>query len=135
MKVCRWFAGCVAALLCAAALSSAQVNTGQISGTIKDSSGGVLPGVTVTVTNVNTGIARTAISDQTGAYVVASLPVGTYSVSAELQGFRKAERKGFDLSADARLTADFSLAVGRSEERRVGKECSSPCRSRWSPYH
>jgi len=116
MKVCRWFAGCVAALLCAAALSSAQVNTGQISGTIKDSSGGVLPGVTVTVTNVNTGIARTAISDQTGAYVVASLPVGTYSVSAELQGFRKAERKGFDLSADARLTADFSLAVGSMTE-------------------
>src|SRR5436189_1300364 len=99
-----------------AASAAAQTNTGQISGTIKDSSGGVLPGVTVTVTNVGTNIARTAVTDEKGAYVVSSLPVGTYTVSAELQGFRKIERTGFDLAADGRLTADFNLAVGSLTE-------------------
>src|SRR5205823_13970584 len=68
-----------------AALAAAQTNTGQISGTVKDTSGAVLPGVTVTVTNVGTNIARTTITDDKGAFVVTSLPVGTYKVSAELQ--------------------------------------------------
>jgi hypothetical protein len=90
----------------------AQTNTGQIRGTVRDSSGGVLPGVTMTVTNVNTGIVHTAVTDAVGTYVVTNLPVGLYKVGADLQGFRKAEKTGFDLIADGRITADFSLSVG-----------------------
>ncbi len=93
------------------AVAFAQV-TGQIRGTVRDTSGGVLPGVTVTVTNVNTNIAHTTATDGVGAYVVTNLPIGTYSVAAELQGFRKAEKTGFELTADGRITADFSLSVG-----------------------
>jgi hypothetical protein len=94
----------------------AQTNTGQISGTVRDASGGVLPGVTVTVTNVNTNNAYTAVTGARGEYVVTNLPVGTYSVRAELQGFRVAEKTGFALTADGRITADFALGVGALTE-------------------
>jgi len=116
MKACRTILQCMIALLITAGMTLAQTNTGQISGTIKDASGGVLPGVTVTVTNVGTGIARTAVTDEKGAYVITNLPVGSYAVGAELQGFRKTERKGFELTSDARLTADFAMAVGSMSE-------------------
>jgi hypothetical protein len=92
--------------------AGAQTTTGQISGTVRDSQGGVLPGVTVTVTNVGTGIARTEVTGPTGTYTVTNLPVGNYTVSVELEGFRRAERSGFALIADGRITADFTLGVG-----------------------
>jgi len=114
----RMTARAALAVLCffvTTALAGAQTS-GQIAGTVKDSSGGVLPGVTVTVTNVNTNIARTAVTDERGSFVVTSLPVGSYKVAAELQGFKKVERSGFDLAADGRLTADFSLGVGGVNE-------------------
>ena len=93
-------------------VAGAQTNTGQISGTVKDSQGGVLPGVTVTVTNTDTGITWTEVTSATGTYTVTNLPVGNYKVNAEIEGFRKAERTGFALTADGRITADFSLGVG-----------------------
>jgi Carboxypeptidase regulatory-like domain len=92
--------------------AAAQTNTGQISGTVRDSSGGVLPGVTVTVTNTQTGIEWTDVTSSTGTYTVTNLPVGSYKVAAQLEGFRKAERSGFAMIADGRLSADFSLSVG-----------------------
>ena len=100
----------------AAAAASAQTNTGQISGTIRDASGGVLPGVTVIVTNVNTGRARPEVTAANGFYVAANLAVGTYSVTAELEGFRKAEKIGFELTSDGRITADFVLGIGTLTE-------------------
>jgi len=105
-------AATVLAMLIGVMPAAAQTNTGQISGTIRDSSGGVLPGVTVTVTNVGTGIEWTGVTSDTGTYTVTNLPVGTYKVSAQIEGFRKAERSGFALIADGRITADFALSVG-----------------------
>jgi hypothetical protein len=118
MTFCRSRARCVWAVLFVffTAATAAAQSTGQISGIIRDGSGGVLPGVTVTITNAGTGIARNVVTDDRGAYVVTNLPVGTYSVSAELQGFRKAEQKGFELTSDGRLTADLNLAVGAMTE-------------------
>jgi carboxypeptidase family protein len=116
MKLFRLTAQGFVALLLIAASAAAQSNTGQISGTVKDSSGGVLPGVTVTVTNVGTTIARTTVTDERGSFVVTGLPVGTYSVTAELQGFRKAEKKGFEVTPDGKLSADLALAVGAMTE-------------------
>ncbi|MGB2714551.1 MAG: carboxypeptidase-like regulatory domain-containing protein [Vicinamibacterales bacterium] len=106
----------LALLALSSAFVLAQTNTGQISGTVRDSQGGVLPGVTVTVKNLNTGITRTEVTSPAGTYVVTNLPIGTYSVVAELEGFRKAERTGFELTADGRITADFSLSVGSMTE-------------------
>jgi len=72
--------------------------------------------VTVTVVQEGTGLTRTATTDQEGAYVFISLPVGTYSVTAELGGFQKGVRTGYRLVADGRVTADFALPVGEISE-------------------
>ena len=101
---------------CLPVAGSAQTITGQISGRITDSSGGVLPGVTVTVVNEGTGFTDTRVTDAAGLYTFTNLRVGTYSVSAEVQGFRKEQRTGFSLTADGRLSADFSLGVGELNE-------------------
>ena len=111
----------VCTMLMALPLSAAAQNiTGQITGRVTDSSGGTLPGVTVTVVNENTGLSVTRVTDATGVYVFTNLPVGSYSVAAELEGFRKVQRTGFELGADGRVSADFRLdgrraaGVGRS---------------------
>ena len=90
----------------------AQTITGQIAGRVTDSSGGALPGVTVTVVNENTGLTITRTTDGSGVYTFTNLPVGRYTVSTELEGFRKAQRTGIQLTADGRESADFSLGVG-----------------------
>lgn len=116
MKFCRVAAWLLVAVLFPAAISAAQTVSGEIRGTVRDTSGGVLPGVTVTVINTGTGLTRTDTTNGTGTYVFPSLPIGNYTITAELQGFRKAERTGFALVADGRLTADFSLGVGALTE-------------------
>ena len=112
----RAYCACCVFILLLASASSAQTNNGQISGTVRDTSGGVLPGVTVTVTNVNTNISRTEVTGANGTYLVTNLPFGPYKVSVELQGFRKAEKTGIQLPPDGRITADFGLNVGSMTE-------------------
>lgn len=106
----------IAAALLAAAPAHAQTITGRISGIVRDASGGVLPGVAVTVTETATGFTRSDVSDAEGAFVFVSLPLGTYDVKAELQGFKTGIKTGFVLVADGRLTADFALEVGSFSE-------------------
>jgi hypothetical protein len=117
MNIKRVCALIVLLLGCGTGLAGAQTNTGQISGTVRDSQGGVLPGVTVTVTNVDTGITWTEVTGAQGTYTVTNLPVGTYKVTTEMEGFRKAEKSGFALTADGRITADFSMGVGGVTEQ------------------
>src|SRR5436190_12799580 len=112
----RSCSACCLLILLLVSASSAQTNNGQISGTVRDTSGGVLPGVTVTVTNVNTNISRTEVTGPNGTYLVTNLPFGPYTVSVELQGFRKAEKTGIQLPPDGRITADFGLNVGSMTE-------------------
>ena len=94
----------------------AQATTGRISGRVADPQGGLLPGASVTVTEVRTSYSRTAATDGQGAYVFVNLPLGTYSVSAEITGFNKEIKTGYVLVADGRLTADFNLTVGNMNE-------------------
>ncbi|MEO8520835.1 MAG: TonB-dependent receptor [Acidobacteriota bacterium] len=113
----RGVAGLAALLLVLlAAPATAQTVTGRISGRVTDASGGVLPGVTITVTNTNTGLVVERVTDETGQYVATNLPVGPYSVDAALAGFRKIQRTGIQLGADGRISADFSLPVGGLSE-------------------
>ena len=98
--------------LAAAGALHAQTIQGQISGVVTDASRAVLPGVTVTVVHERTGLTRAVTTDERGAYVVTNLPVGPYTVAAELAGFKIAKQTGFELTADGRLTANFSLEVG-----------------------
>jgi outer membrane receptor protein involved in Fe transport len=89
---------------------------GSIEGTITDNSGAALPAVSVTITNDNTGVSRTIVSNDSGLYRVPLLPLGTYTVMAELQGFKKLERKGVTLSAGATAVVNLQLEVGEFSE-------------------
>jgi hypothetical protein len=88
-----------------------------IAGTVQDTSGAAVPGVTVTVTNVETGTARTATTDDRGYYQVLSLQVGQYEVSAEAAGFKKVLRKGIDLTVGQQAVIPISLEVGQVQEQ------------------
>jgi len=105
-----WMAGLLLAVM--ATPAAAQTSVGQVSGTVTDSSRGVLPGVTVTVTNDETQVSRSDVTNDRGGYVVTNLLPGRYTIAAELTGFKKITQGGFVLVADGRLTADFSLSVG-----------------------
>jgi hypothetical protein len=96
--------------------ASAQTIVGRISGTVTDATGAVVPGASVTVTNAATNLVRTAVADEDGFYTVTNLPVGTYVVAAESQGFKRAEQRGVALTADARLTIDMALEPGQVTE-------------------
>src|SRR4051794_22483386 len=114
-----WFALlAVASLLTAAGPAVAQSTAinGSIEGTVSDSSGAALPGVTVTITNTDTGAQRIVISGEQGTYRAPLLPLGRYDVVAELQGFKKFEQKGLSLSAGQTATINVSLSVGNVSE-------------------
>jgi hypothetical protein len=112
----RYCAAALACVLLTALPAAAQFDRGQISGTVKDAQGGVVPGVTVVVTNLDTQQARTTVTDSTGFYTVPNLPPGKYDVSAELQGFKKALRQNVTLDAGSSQTLNFALETGAITE-------------------
>src|SRR6266704_2973616 len=90
---------------------------GTISGVITDSSGGVVPGTTVKVTNVNTNVVVTLTTNSAGVYVATSLNPGVYDVEAEAKGFKTAIVKGLTLEVDANPKINLTLPVGQISER------------------
>ena len=103
----------------------AQFDRGTISGTIKDAQGGVVPGVTVTVTSTATQQSRDTVTDGSGFYTFPNLQAGRYDLSAELQGFKKATRAGLTVDAGGALTIDVPLEAGSiTEEVTVTAEAS-----------
>ena len=114
----RFVMGCLAFVVAASLAhpTLAQQQLGAIQGTIVDQSKAVMPGVTVTVTNLDTGLVRTTISNETGVYRVTSLDPGRYKVTAELQGFRSAAQNEVVLSVGATLGVNFNLAPGTINE-------------------
>src|SRR4026209_301210 len=68
--------------------------TAQLNGRVTDESGGVLPGVTVTATQTDTGFSRSVVTDDNGNYAIPNLPTGTYRVEVMLQGFRSYVQTG-----------------------------------------
>jgi len=95
---------------------AAQAVTGTILGLITDASGAVMPGATVTMTNTGTGLQRVVVTDTNGEYTAPSLPTGTYSVKAELSGFKTVTRPDIPLGVDQRVRIDVKLEVGAVEE-------------------
>ena len=102
--------------------ASAQVDAGAISGTVKDSSGGVVPGAKVTLTNEDTGQQLSTTSGSTGEYVFAPIRIGHYSVSAELQGFRRVQQNNVTVDVQQRVVVDFTLQPGQPTETVVVNE-------------
>src|SRR6476660_8588216 len=111
-----WVAALLVALSVAHPLAQSQAINGTIEGTITDQSGAAMPGVTVTVFNVDTGDSRVVVSNDAGVYRAPLLPLGRYRVSAELQGFRKFEQLGLTLSAGQTAVINISLSVGNLAE-------------------
>jgi hypothetical protein len=106
-------------------IAAAQVTTGSIIGTVKDSAGAVLPGVSIKLTNTETGATRTVIADELGRYNAPQLPLGGYEISAELPGFQTAVRRGVTLTIGREAVVDFTLQVGAvSQELTVNAEAA-----------
>jgi hypothetical protein len=99
-----------------AATAAAQVRSVDIVGVVTDPSGGVLPGVTVTATNLATNDERRTVSDDGGRFAFRLLPVGKYSVKAELSGFRTWSVAEVTLAAGDTLTLDPRLEIGAATE-------------------
>src|SRR5713226_526071 len=90
------------------------LTTGQISGTVTDPSGAVVPKAQVTVSNTNTGIKRTAESNSAGYYVLPLLDPGSYVVSIAAKGFETVSREGITVAVSRSALVDFRLQVGSS---------------------
>src|SRR5213594_2928832 len=97
-------------------IATGQGATAQISGTVKDQSGAVLPGAEITATQTETGAVRTALSDETGSYVLPNLPVGPYKLEVSLPGFRTFVQSGIVLQVNSSTVVNPVLNVGQVSE-------------------
>ena len=116
----RFRLGCLVALLAVllpvTAFAQSQAINGTIEGTLKDASGGLMPGVTVTIRNMDTGAERIVVTNLQGVYRAPLLPLGSYRVTAELSGFKKFEQSGIALNAGDTKIIDMTLEVGAMTE-------------------
>ena len=99
--------------------------TAELAGRVTDESGAVLPGVTVTATQTDTGFTRPVVTDGTGAWIMSNLPTGPYRLEVSLQGFRTYVQTGIVLTVGATPTINAVLGVGSLEES-VSVEAAAP---------
>jgi hypothetical protein len=111
--------GVLATLAALATPAAAQDYRGRVQGSINDSSQGALPGTTVTLRNDATGVAVTNVTNTEGKYIFDFVDPGTYTIVAELQGFKSAEQRNVRVQQRSSLTVDLALSVGGIEERIV----------------
>lgn len=103
-------------LLGIATSATAQIEQGRLNGTVKDTQGGVLPGVSVTATSPSLIGIRTAVTESDGRFLIANLPSGTYALKFELAGFQTVQRENVRLTQGATLTLDTDLQVATLAE-------------------
>src|SRR3989449_9937562 len=103
-------------------LAMSQLPTGTILGGVKDSSGAVIPGASITAKNTETGFTRTGVSAEDGSYRLSALPVGGYEVRVELPGFRTEVRSGLTLTVTQEAVVNFALQAGAVEQTVVVTE-------------
>jgi hypothetical protein len=94
----------------------AQTNYATLGGTVADASGALVPGVTITAKNIDTGIVTTVVSNETGAYQFAALQPGRYRVAAELSGFRTYTYDEVPLGLTQQVRLNFTLQVGAQSQ-------------------
>src|SRR5262245_65703179 len=109
--------GSVLAFVLCGILAYGQNTAGTILGTTSDQSGARLPGVTITITNTDTGIVRSVTTDEGGRYRAPGLGLGNYEVKAELSGFRTAVRMGIQLTVAEEAVVNLTLSVGTVSEQ------------------
>jgi Carboxypeptidase regulatory-like domain len=104
------------ALFASVVPAHAQTPSGEISGTVVDSSGLPVPGATITLTNQATNVVRVVQTNEVGLYVISAIPPGTYDLKAELTGFRTVERKGVVVQVGSANRLAFTMDVGNLSE-------------------
>jgi hypothetical protein len=95
---------------------TAQTSTSQISGTVTDSSGSLVPGAVVTLLNEATGVSQKQVTTDAGFYAFPAIPVGTYTVRAEAPGFRTVENRGNTVQVNTPLAVNLQMEVGGTTE-------------------
>src|SRR5664279_1587238 len=96
--------------------ASAQDTRGEIIGRVEDASGAVITGAKVRGVNVATNVVSNATTNSSGDYVLPFLNPGTYSVTVEMQGFKRFEQRGIDVQVDEKTTINAKLAVGSASD-------------------
>ncbi|MCL4793475.1 MAG: carboxypeptidase regulatory-like domain-containing protein [Bryobacteraceae bacterium] len=112
----RLLMAAVVGLLVFSGALTAQVTTGTILGTVTDPSGAPAAGAAVTITEVNRNTSVQRTTDETGSFIAPFLVPGSYRVSVELSGFKRAEQTGITLTVDQRARVDIALQVGSVSE-------------------
>ena len=108
------FVACI--LLTSLTLLAQTTGRGTINGTVTDSSGAVVPGVKITATNLATGVSRSTTTDAGGYYVLPSLRIGQYEITASHEGFATFDEKGVVLDADVTVGANVTLSLGATTQ-------------------
>src|SRR3954471_22622144 len=103
-------------LLMLAGSASAQQGTAEVRGRVVDAQGAVLPGVTVTVRNQDTGMYRETVSGDDGTFIATGIIPGRYEIAAELQGFKKFNRRDLVLEVGKTASIEVAMAVGALTE-------------------
>src|SRR5262245_6529220 len=102
-------------VLCATS-AHAQFDSANISGVVQDTTGAVLPGVTVTLVNVGTKNERETVTNEAGLYTFPNVPVGEYRITAVLSGFKPITKAGVSVNAGLNIRVDVALEVGALSE-------------------
>lgn len=110
----RWI---LIAMLACAVYALGQVGTGSIRGAVTDPSGAVVPSVAVKVTNLQTGVTTNVTTDLDGRYVAPNLPIGSYEIQVQAQGFETAVRQNIPLTVNEQREVNFSLSVGQMSQQ------------------
>src|SRR6185436_9706752 len=106
-----------ACMLAFPAVAAADITRFDLSGIVTDATGGALPGVTVSLKNVDTGFTRSTVTDSGGRYSFNAVPpTGRWTLSAELPGFGTQNREGLEFQANTRPEINFQLSVGGIQE-------------------
>src|ERR1051325_5790833 len=108
---------CAFLLLVGVTAAFSQLPTATILGTVRDSSASLVAGARVAVRNTDTGQARETVSEADGSYRFDALPVGTYEVRAEKEGFKADVRTGLTLTVTQQAVIDFALQIGSTTEQ------------------
>jgi hypothetical protein len=115
-RVVIYVLGALLLLVVGAKGLQAQAVTGNISGSVTDSSGAVIAGANIQVKNTATGVTQTTVSNSQGRYNVPDLTVGTYDVQASNSGFQTVVHSGVNLTVGSQLVVDLSLPVGQAQQ-------------------
>jgi hypothetical protein len=108
--------GFIAVLLLLSLRGFGQATTAELSGTVQDASGAVVPGAQVIANNIATNIAHSTVSEKNGHYVVGQLPPGDYTITVEAKGFSKLVQTGLSLQVNQQAQLDLTLKVGAQTE-------------------